>query len=148
MENSTTDVLLEKFTDLTERLVKSYKISKHFDPRWAEIATQCGKARSFGLLHRTDVAVVYCIMTENTKFDLHMHPNNEYFVLVSGDLTVYMENKVFVLHTGDSLYIRPNVPHYVTSNEGCTAIVLQIPGTVLWPNGEHIHDTIFVGSEC
>ena len=56
---------------------------------------------------------------------LHYHPKqSEYFKMLEGSLTLYVNNEVKALHAGDEITILPNTHHYY-SNESSQKAVLK-----------------------
>ena len=62
---------------------------------------------------------------------LHCHPEAEFFILDKGDISFCIENDSFDLHTGDTVFIPPNLIHNAVKIPGndCTydALVFSLP---------------------
>ena len=48
---------------------------------------------------------------------LHCHPEAEILYLKEGDLLFYVENSAFTLHSGDAIFIPPNLLHYAIAQD-------------------------------
>ena len=65
----------------------------------------------------------------------HVHDAAEFLFVISGTLTVDVEGTAHVLGTGDSIYIRPSIPHgYANRGAGpCRAIVVTTAASAASP---------------
>lgn len=46
---------------------------------------------------------------------LHWHNEMEFFLLISGDINLHIENQIYPLHSGDCIFIPPRLLHYAIS---------------------------------
>lgn len=71
----------------------------------------------------------------NEERDFMMHETEEFFLLLEGELFYHImdENNVKKMAKGDTLYMRPNLPHKVSLVPGCTyakaLIVYSLPSS-------------------
>ncbi|MBP5281493.1 MAG: helix-turn-helix transcriptional regulator [Lachnospiraceae bacterium] len=59
---------------------------------------------------------------ENTNaLYLHCHPEAEFFCLAEGQLSFYVEDRIYELHGGDAIFIPPNLTHnaFKAPGESC-----------------------------
>jgi quercetin dioxygenase-like cupin family protein len=67
----------------------------------------------------------------------HAHDAAEFLFVLAGTLTVDVETTAHVLGPGDSIYIRPSIPHgYTNSGDGpCRAVVVTTAASAATPAG-------------
>ncbi len=66
----------------------------------------------------------------------HKHSHTtQWYTILKGDLRLYIDDKVTVLHPGDKITITPNQIHWAESKNECWVEILSKPG---WTKEDHI----------
>ncbi|MBQ7652087.1 MAG: cupin domain-containing protein [Victivallales bacterium] len=60
--------------------------------------------------------------TPGSPRDFLMHDSEEFFILLEGSIRYYLydDNSPREMHSGDTLYMKANIPHRVELCPGCT----------------------------
>ena len=75
---------------------------------------------------------VEVILSSNPHMHLKM---TQHYSILSGSLTLYVGEKVVVLHSGDTYTIPPGNAHWATSDDECWVEIYSEPG---WTKEDHI----------
>ena len=58
---------------------------------------------------------------------VHTHNYSEYILVLKGNLTVTVKDKVYKLEEGKSITVPPNTPHYTLGESGTVVLVTWHP---------------------
>ena len=73
---------------------------------------------------------------ENTNaLYLHCHPQAEFFCLEEGELKFYVEEQEITLHSGDAIYIPPNLVHHADQELGSACSYDALVFSMEWISG-------------
>lgn len=66
------------------------------------------------------VSINYTIISpnEDNVFYLHLHQEFEFLIVTQGSAIFYIENRSYVVHEGEGIFIHPNFLHSATSLDG------------------------------
>lgn len=67
---------------------------------------------------------------ENLNFASHLHQSFEFITVLSGEMEVTVDNKVSILHKGNSMLIFPNQIHSISSNASKHMLCIFSPDLV------------------
>ena len=97
-------------------------------------------AISFCLYKDKEVAVARIYAETNAIFEKHYHNELEVVTIVSGVLSILLDDgdeiQNVTLTSGQTLHILPNVVHSSVILETCILVVLTIPASEGFPDGE------------
>lgn len=73
-----------------------------------------------------DGAIAYLEPGGGGPIELHTHPHNHLFIVVSGEAKVIIDNQEVVIHENESFLVDGERPHSVWNNTNQTTIMLGI----------------------
>lgn len=75
--------------------------------------------------------------TDLDKLDMYQHEGEEFIYVLEGILTVYVDNKEYVLNPGDSIQVHSNLPHnwMNPTNQIVKILTINTPNPFIHSNG-------------
>src|SRR6202040_1934634 len=86
-------------------------------------------------LHGSQSTFTKWIMKKGAGVPLHHHANEQITWITQGEAEVYSQGKVYVMHAGDIMIIRPNVPHEFWFTQDTIDIDIFSPQRQDWMDG-------------
>jgi quercetin dioxygenase-like cupin family protein len=81
--------------------------------------------------------VIQGTFPKNTLFPLHSHIGSETLTVLTGQITCYVGNNIYVLKVGDALKIYPDTQHWCKFDEETSIVSITIPREEAFSNGRH-----------
>lgn len=116
----------ERIAELTERLhdVSSFIVNKNTYS--VDVSLEIGKMIVEKDNHSEFTQMVWTA-EEETVYPCHQHIEHEYFMVLKGSISVYIDKEQITLNEHDHLSIKPETPHAVIFARGSKVLVITIP---------------------
>lgn len=92
-----------------------------------------GNALAWNLFNIPSIAVSRWFLPANTKFQAHIHNENEYIIVYEGKMMLTVEDKTYILGVGDTCFIPSKSVHAATMECDCCCIAITIPRAQEYP---------------
>lgn len=121
---------LERLKELTHELPPIPRLQDYatFKDGIAEYRFKKGHAISFNLYSDRHVSIARTLITKNTEFENHSHPNSyELIIVLTGKLEMVMEGTRRILEQYDKIEIPHGTLHNAVALEDVWIIALTVP---------------------
>lgn len=129
---------LKNLTSMIEELPEKVPVI-HACGNTKTYQTGNGKTTGKGLMRNPECDVCLLEMEVNASTHKHVDTETEIFIVISGKIEItYDENITTILKKGNSLTIKPGIPHTVKCIENAIVLAVAIPSNAAFPDGPKI----------